>query len=519
MGRDEERFSAKCFLNVLLVNSYPLLFFYLRNIFEINFVEFLTFFLCSSILVSIVYVGLSRFTSNIKSSLMTILLIICFYSGGYVWSMLDFHKCISKVAFSQLYILFFMILSFFIWKAGKVVDKFYKVVQFIIIILFCLLFLTNISNLKNYLVSNFKSISLQKKSEPGLTASAKKLPDIYFIILDSYENGEQLKKHFNFNNESFLSNLKRKGFYVAPKSTSNYIFTKYSVPSMLNYAYLQDLGISNSDKKNSGKLISLYKNNALVELLYKNNYYISYINLDNAVTTEFNHIDKNYYSETVWSDNLFKDKMLEHSVFFWTFKSKSLKQSMVLNSFKYLEQALDYQTIRPKFVFAHFCAPHSPYLFLRNGDSQWVINRYDDSVYKDGYRMHSINKNSFIEQTLFINNMTDKIVKKILSKNKNTVIILISDHGVALKYKEKKFHTIFERNKDMETRFGNLMTVYFPDKDYKNLYESITPVNLIRVVSNKYFNQNLPRLPDKNYFTEMTTLFDPQDVTRNYYEK
>ena len=65
-------------------------------------------------------------------------------------------------------------------------------------------------------------------------------PDIYYIILDEYTRNDALGE---FDNSEFLSELERRGFYVASKATSNYTKSIRSIPSSLNMSYLDDLGL------------------------------------------------------------------------------------------------------------------------------------------------------------------------------------------------------------------------------------------------------------------------------------
>ena len=62
--------------------------------------------------------------------------------------------------------------------------------------------------------------------------------------------------------------------------------------------------------------------------------------------------------------------------------------------------------------------------------------------------------------------------------------------------------------KNLDERFSIMNAYYFPDKDYSSLYPSITPVNTFRVIFNKYFDENLPLLPDNNYFS---TIYHPYE--------
>ena len=48
--------------------------------------------------------------------------------------------------------------------------------------------------------------------------------------------------------------------------------------------------------------------------------------------------------------------------------------------------------------------------------------------------------------------------------------------------------------------FQNLNAVYYPDNDYKMLYDSISGVNQFRVVLNKLLQQKLPVLKDSSIY-------------------
>ena len=46
------------------------------------------------------------------------------------------------------------------------------------------------------------------------------------------------------------------------------------------------------------------------------------------------------------------------------------------------------------------------------------------------------------------------------------------------------------------------------------MYQTITPVNLIRVMLNKYFDAQLPLIPDKHYYNPGYVQYKPMDVTK-----
>ena len=58
---------------------------------------------------------------------------------------------------------------------------------------------------------------------------------------------------------------------------------------------------------------------------------------------------------------------------------------------------------------------------------------------------------------------------------------------------------------------------YFPDGDYRDLYQTITPVNTFRIVLNKYFGRDFERLPDRIYaYTQnYYDFYEITDISRN----
>jgi hypothetical protein len=62
-------------------------------------------------------------------------------------------------------------------------------------------------------------------------------PNVYFMILDAYGRADTLKQALGFDNERFLGELERLGFFIPRNSVSNYPATNASVASMLSLDY------------------------------------------------------------------------------------------------------------------------------------------------------------------------------------------------------------------------------------------------------------------------------------------
>src|SRR4030095_12294418 len=136
------------------------------------------------------------------------------------------------------------------------------------------------------------------------------------------------------------------------------------------------------------------------------------------------------------------------------------------------------KTSTPKFIYTHLMLPHSPYYF----DSKGHPSPLSKFTGKNRW-----NEKDYIEYLQYSNGKILELVDHILSFSYSPpIIIILSDHG--FRREQENVNPLHE--------FINLNAVYFPDKNYQLLYDSITNCNEFRVVFNSYFNQHLPLLKD-----------------------
>lgn len=124
--------------------------------------------------------------------------------------------------------------------------------------------------------------------------------------------------------------------------------------------------------------------------------------------------------------------------------------------------------------------PHDPYIVDRLGNlkspEKTIFTKKED--FYDAY----------FEQTQFVTKTISELVVFLKENNKrNTIIIIEGDHG----YRPTMNYTT-------GYTFQNFNAIYFPDQQYKQLYDSISPINTFRVVLNKYFNASLPLHKDSS---------------------
>src|SRR6266700_2446028 len=96
-------------------------------------------------------------------------------------------------------------------------------------------------------------------------------PDIFYIILDGYARQDVLADFFGYDNRPFLAFLRKKGFYVAPKSRCNYSVTYLSLNSSLNMQYMDALDNVPDQEEQAFRLI---RHNRVIEDLKLSGYRI-----------------------------------------------------------------------------------------------------------------------------------------------------------------------------------------------------------------------------------------------------
>jgi tetratricopeptide (TPR) repeat protein len=310
-------------------------------------------------------------------------------------------------------------------------------------------------------------------------SSPKNKPDVYYIILDSYTNKENLKNFYGFDNQEFISYLEGKGFFVVNNGRSNYQNTNLSMPSSLNMDYI----VLPEDFKKTHIIKSLFKDKVdypKVSLIFKQLGY---------KTISFGRV---HGKAKIYDEKIFYNRML--SPFSFSLLNKSIfkeldleflnpdliQRKQTLFNFEQLKKVSEKS--EPTFFYAHFMLPHPPWVFDRDGNLPSAQN-VDKTT------------NSYVEQLMFANKKIKEFFNDLISNSEiQPIIILQADHGF------EPATTLQPDEKDLRRLFGVLNSYYFPGIKDTGLYQGITPVNSFRLLFNKYFGMNFDLLPDKSYW-------------------
>lgn len=332
----------------------------------------------------------------------------------------------------------------------------------------------------------------------NITLDCTQRPDIYFIIMDGYGRSDVLKEMYGVDNSPFLKSLERKGFYIADQSKSNFMQTVYSIPSVLNFDYVEAKPKNISGYQYFPELIA---DNHLLKLLKQCDY--------RMVAFETGFFFTNYPRSDVYLSegevlNEFEGLLLAGTPIDLLIKQLDLKppersyeahRQRVLYTFHELQNLP--KLYGPKLVLAHIISPHPPFVFDADGNPIQPSRNYsigDGDDYRgnrDEYRQ------GYADQVRFVDKMLEQTVDAILDNSSVAPIIVIQgDHGPGshLVWKSPEKSCLWER-----TSIFN--AYYLPEGGAKNLYPSISPVNSFRIILNTYFGTHLDLLPSETYFT------------------
>ena len=341
--------------------------------------------------------------------------------------------------------------------------------------------------------------------------SSPAMPDIYYIVLDGYTREDVLKEKFDLDNSAFITELEKMGFYVAHCSQSNYAFTDFSVTSTLHMDYMDKI----SERYLGGKMDLIW----IPELLRENEVRRNLEQLGYRVVTF-----ENDYFNLLWNDadviyrknsddlqggqlfsnvNGFEALLMRESAALVLTDSISvlanrftsienspnnLHRDIILYMLDKLKQ-VPLAVENPKFVYAHFVAPHFPIVFGAAGEPVTLPEDADLETYAAGYR----------GEVIYLNKRILEIVREIIAVSATPPVIIIQgDHG--------------DDKSEAGTRMKILNAYYLPGVDLSKLYPTISPVNSFRLIFDEYFGGNYALLPDRSFYSTMQKPLDYTEI-------
>lgn len=320
-------------------------------------------------------------------------------------------------------------------------------------------------------------------------------PDIYLLLFDEYASSLSLKERFHFDNSNMDSFLTDRGFQIQVHSHSNYNFTPFSMASILNMSYLK--GIKNTSActlEDYAYCDNLVRDDEVIKYLSYQGYdIVNYSVFDLAgnpskVEQTFLPLKTKLITDRTLYRYLQKD--IGWMIYTGKFKLKWLVEQTIFRHSNNNKTFVDLvkkesalQSNKPRFVYAHFYMPHPPFFYDKYGvkkDVSTIYKQNDEKYYQD-----------YLDYIPYTNEKAKELINNIQQNTNNSaVIIFLGDHGF-------RYTT---DSSDLSNYFQNQNAVYFPDKEYRSLYDSVSNVNEFRIIFNKLFNANFPLLKDSSIF-------------------
>ncbi|MCF7810504.1 hypothetical protein K9N50_05905 [bacterium] len=372
------------------------------------------------------------------------------------------------------------LISYVIIKSSNLRNLF-KFFAIFVIVLFSFSLLNFISEFRQSSQNDELIADVSGFDISNISFNEKDKRDIYFIIFDAYMGHKQLQKYLNFDNSVFVGELRKRGFFVAENSHSNYPKTIVSMPATLNMEYLPKKTMSQNELQ-----YNLW-NNKVMRLFSMFGY--KTINVSIGFCLKLKDTYKTF--DTILSP--FSEGSLGQTYIGEVIRRIVLikqGEKRVPKSFEVLYSLVNRKEDNFYFTYAHIVCPHGPYYYKPNGE----LHRNTGSDYQK-----ASGRDKYTDSIIYLNKNILALVDTMLQKDSKPIIILQADHGnnigfdINKEWAEPSYELV-------DSRLGVLNAIYFPDEDYSLLYDSISTINTFRVVLKKYADPTILLHEDNYHF-------------------
>jgi hypothetical protein len=324
-------------------------------------------------------------------------------------------------------------------------------------------------------------------------------PDIYLIVLDKYTRSDVLAQHFGFDNSEFEEFLRSRGFVVPRHGRANYPRTRLALASMLNLDYLQDLPLSYG-------LDDLIDQNRMAAFLKRHGYRFVFFPTAFKFTSHNRQADLELPASrevkgefrAAWERTTMLPELIGGGCALLRCEAARFRltpETADLMDWKFERMAELAGGQQPTFVLAHLVLPHEPFLYradCTHREPYWPANAgmVGDEEATRGY----------LDQVSCANRKIAALVDSILVRSRRpSVILLQSDHGHGRLGRLPELRYV-DRYR-LEERMAAFAAYLLPGVAESAIRDSITPVNVIRLVLRHYLAADLPPVRDASYWS------------------
>ncbi len=457
-------------LSIILMCAFPAIFLYTRNVGEAELYEIFMPILVLLFIAAVVFIIIYLILRNVVNTTFCTLIFILIFSNFAIVE--DIFKSIfnNLKYWHVLEILLFIFINLviFIYKkrsSNKLIqaNKVFCIIFGGLIIFNLILAIPNIVK-KLGAESNNASIEYITQKDEETT-----FPNFYYILLDEYSSFSSIKKYYSYDNSQFYDFLKDLNFNVSLDSHNDSIDTITITTNILNLDYV----ISDGDGLLHAEKMKYRENPPMFDLMFKNGYEIN--NYSNLVSWDgkYGSIPDSY--DSVFGD--FMKMVLDNTALYplLVAKDEMVDRQNTLILLDCLKQTYE-SSVTPVFTYAHLAIPHAPFVFDEEGN---MTNFSELNDWK--------NKSCYLGQYIFTTNRIEEIVRNIVTKDPDSIIVLQSDHSARWTQDENGNEIVL--NEDARSV---LNAVYYRGEELD--IDGLTNVNTMRCIFSRLFSLNLPEV-------------------------
>ena len=316
-----------------------------------------------------------------------------------------------------------------------------------------------------------------------------KLPNVYFLMPDSYASSDSYSKYYGYNNSTFVSFLEHHEFHVSKKVFVNYPVTTLAVSSMLDARLFLTMGDNALTEPANYEPVyrRLRGNNESANFFTSRGYnYIQFfpgVNCDTLVTYCLG--EKLQYTQA--TKNFLKLSFLDSLISSFDFQKIGLKKIQFkpnMHDIKVIQTFLEngYKSNKPFFLFGRILPPHDGNTYGRD----CVFKAPMEGKLTTGFKgAKKFDKAKYISDTKCTELDLTALVRQILSSDQDAIIVIQSDGGPhALNQFDKPY--LNWTKTDIYSRFSSFRAIRANSK-YKACIESgikktVTTVNTLEII-------------------------------------
>jgi len=392
-----------------------------------------------------------------------------------------------------------------LWLALRVPgpERIGNVVHTVALVLVCVQVLTALPALITQSVQaadEFGRRETAVERQVSATDPSMQKPDVYLLVFDAYARGDMLKQYNELDNSEFLDALRSRGFHVSEQARSNYMYTRLSLSSFLNMRYLDEDISQFGENPSRGAINPLLREFEVAKRFKRMGYTYRHIGGYWHVTRTSPLADENVSYLPSFVEE-FAFVFLEQTVFHPFLKAMPAYGDWFQPGVVHLQQFKGIPKQReqrgPVFTFAHVLAPHSPYVFDRNGikSGETSLTKWERPL-------------EYAEQVRFLNKQILKIVDEIdRVSGRDAIVLLHGDHGAR---SQGQLGGTPEQNREQMAVFAAYRV---PAETRAKIYPGMSLVNNFRVVFSTAFGAtDLPVLPDRTFYSDPDRIYELEEI-------